>query len=132
MALTTSDPTPPGTAPEGARQRYGTGWGGIAPRVFWPGLGIILTVALVAVIFPEQSERAVGALQENVIGAFGWYYVLLVAAFVAFSLWVGLSRFGDIVLGKDDDEPQFSVGAWFSMLFAAGMGIGLVFWGVAE
>ncbi|MCL3862589.1 BCCT family transporter [Actinotalea sp. K2] len=95
-------------------------------------MAIILAVALLAIIFPAAAERTIGAIQSNVIGVFGWYYVLLVAAFVAFALWVGLGRWGDIKLGKDDDEPEFGVRPWFAMLFAAGMGIGLVFWGVAE
>src|SRR5690606_22431888 len=69
---------------------------------------------------------------DSVIGGFGWYYVLIVTGFVVFSLWVGLGHFGDIKLGKDDEEPEFSLGSWLAMLFAAGMGIGLVFWGVAE
>ncbi len=58
--------------------------------------------------------------------------MLVVAVFVAFSLWMGFSRFGDVTLGQDDEELEFSLMAWFSMLFAAGMGIGLVFWGAAE
>ncbi|MBX9244164.1 BCCT family transporter [Actinotalea ferrariae] len=106
--------------------------GGVATRVFWPSLAVIVVVSLLAILFPAQAESVVGSIQTNVIGAFGWYYVLLVAGFVTFALWVGLSRLGDIVLGSDDDEPEFRLGTWFSMLFAAGMGIGLVFWGVAE
>lgn len=104
----------------------------VARRVFWPAMGIVLVVAVLAIAFPGPAEDLVGAIQSEVIGAFGWYYVLLVAAFVAFALWVGLGRWGDVTLGADDDEPEFGVGTWFSMLFAAGMGIGLVFWGVAE
>lgn len=61
-----------------------------------------------------------------------WYYVLIATGFVVFSLWLGFGKFGDIKLGKDDDEPEFSLGSWFSLLFAAGMGIGLVFYGVSE
>ena len=64
--------------------------------------------------------------------SFNWYYVLITAFFVAFSLFLGFSRFGDIKLGHDDDEPEFSLLAWFALLFAAGMGIGLVFYGVSE
>jgi choline/glycine/proline betaine transport protein len=101
-------------------------------RVFWPGLVVITVVATIAILFPDAAERTIGAIQANVVGAFGWYYVLLVAAFVAFALWVGLGRWGDVMLGDDDDAPEFGLGAWFAMLFAAGMGIGLVFWGVAE
>lgn len=112
--------------------QYGTGRGGMAPAVYWPALAIIVALAGFAIAFPTAAEAAIGAIQANVIGAFGWYYVLLVAAFVAFSLWVGLGRWGDITLGVDDEEPEFGLRPWFSMLFAAGMGIGLVFWGVAE
>lgn len=111
---------------------YGTGRGGMAPAVYWPALTVIVVVSGVTIAFPERAESAVAAVQESVIGVFGWYYVLLVAGFVAFSLWVGLGRWGDIRLGSDDDVPEFGLGPWFSMLFAAGMGIGLVFWGVAE
>ena len=104
----------------------------MAPAVYWPALAVIVVVAGFAIAFPETAESAIGAVQENAIGAFGWYYVLLVAGFVAFALWVGLGRWGDIRLGADDDVPEFGLRPWFSMLFAAGMGIGLVFWGVAE
>lgn len=101
-------------------------------RILLPSAGIILVFVLLAVIFPDRVEDVVDALQANVVGSFSWYYVLLVAAFVAFALWMGLGRYGHIRLGNDDDEPEFSRGAWFAMLFAAGMGVGLVFWGVAE
>jgi choline/glycine/proline betaine transport protein len=111
---------------------YGSGRGGMAPAVYWPALAVIVTVSGLAIAFPERAESAVAAVQASVIGAFGWYYVLLVAGFVAFALWVGLGRWGDIRLGADDDVPEFGLRPWFSMLFAAGMGIGLVFWGVAE
>jgi len=105
---------------------------GIAPAVFWPSAAIVATVAGLTIAFPGPAERFISAVQTNVVSGFGWYYVLIVAAFVAFSIWVGVGRWGDITLGQDDDEPQYGLGTWFSMLFAAGMGIGLVFWGVAE
>ncbi|ROS61939.1 choline/glycine/proline betaine transport protein [Frigoribacterium sp. PhB160] len=103
-----------------------------APWVFWPAAAIILAFVVFAMLFPAVAEGLFGAVQSGIVGAFGWYYVLLAAVFVAFALWMGLSRYGDIKLGKDDDEPEFSRGSWLSMLFAAGMGIGLVFYGVAE
>ncbi|TWX40385.1 BCCT family transporter [Frigoribacterium sp. ACAM 257] len=103
-----------------------------APWVFWPAAAIILAFVVFAMLFPQIAEGLFGAVQTGIVGAFGWYYVLLAAVFVVFALWMGLSRYGDIKLGKDDDEPEFSRGSWLSMLFAAGMGIGLVFYGVAE
>ncbi|PZR55075.1 BCCT family transporter [Xylanimonas oleitrophica] len=103
-----------------------------ASGVFYPAAGIIVVFVLLAVLATGGTTRVMDFLQANVIGAFGWYYVLLVAGLVVFSLWMGMSRFGDIVLGKDEDEPSFKLPVWFAMLFATGMGIGLVYWGVAE
>ena len=70
--------------------------------------------------------------QNGVVAVFGPYYLLVVGFFVVFAIWTGLSRFGDIKLSKDEEEPEFKLVSWFAMLFAAGMGIGLVFWGAAE
>ncbi|WP_082699383.1 BCCT family transporter [Arthrobacter sp. EPSL27] len=104
----------------------------IDKRVFWPAASIILVFALFAILFPATATDMFSSIQSNVIKWFGWYYVAAVAVFVAFALWIGLSRYGDIKLGTDEDEPEFSVMSWFALLFAAGMGIGLVFFGVAE
>ncbi|MFP5311950.1 MAG: BCCT family transporter, partial [Actinomycetes bacterium] len=82
--------------------------------------------------FPAAATDLFAAIQGEVIQWFGWYYVAAIALFVIFALWTGLSRYGDIKLGRDEDGPEFSVMSWFALLFAAGMGIGLVFFGVAE
>ena len=103
-----------------------------APRVFWPAAAIILVFVGLAVAMPERLGNTLSTLNDTVIGDLGWFYVLLVSSFIAFSLWVALSPMGKVVLGKDDEEPEFGLKSWFAMLFAAGMGIGLVFWGVAE
>ncbi|MBO8190186.1 BCCT family transporter [Streptomyces oryzae] len=104
----------------------------IAPRVFWPSAIIVLAFVLYATIFRTSAQEVISTVQEDIVGGLGWYYTALVSLFVVFALWVGIGRFGDIKLGKDDDEPEFGMGSWLAMLFAAGMGIGLVFWGVAE
>ncbi|NIJ14527.1 choline/glycine/proline betaine transport protein [Saccharomonospora amisosensis] len=104
----------------------------IAPRVFWPAAVIIVGFVLFTVAFPTLVGDTISAVQEAVIGTFSWYYMLIVSGFVLFAIWVGLSHYGDIKLGPDEEEPEFGLRSWFSMLFAAGMGIGLVFWGVAE
>ncbi|TFD79713.1 BCCT family transporter [Cryobacterium psychrophilum] len=103
-----------------------------APRVFYPALGIILLVVVIAIGFPVRTGATLATLQGWVVAGLGPYYVILVAAFVVFAVWMGVSRFGDIKLGTDDDKPEFGLLSWFSMLFAAGMGIGLVFWGMSE
>jgi choline/glycine/proline betaine transport protein len=104
----------------------------VAKWVFWPAAIVILLFVGFAVLLPQAAEALFAGIQSGIVSNFNWYYVLIAAFFVIFSLWVGFSRFGDIKLGKDDDEPEFSLGSWFSLLFAAGMGIGLVFYGVGE
>ncbi|WP_416393658.1 MULTISPECIES: BCCT family transporter [unclassified Curtobacterium] len=100
--------------------------------VFWPAAVIVLAFVAWTLIAPSSAEAAFSALQDGIVRNFSWYYVLIAAFFVGFSVFVGFSRFGDIKLGKDQDEPEFSTGSWFALLFAAGMGIGLVFYGVSE
>lgn len=100
--------------------------------VFWPASVIIILFVAFTLIAPDIAEALFKNIQTSIVNAFNWYYVLIAVVFVAFSLYLGFSRFGDIKLGKDDDEPEFSLMSWFSLLFAAGMGIGLVFYGVSE
>ncbi|WP_062517792.1 BCCT family transporter [Demequina gelatinilytica] len=106
--------------------------GDLAKWVFWPSAALILGFVLFAIVAPNAAESLFDTIQANIISAFGWYYVLIAAFFVAVTLYLGFSRYGDIVLGKDGDEPAFSKFSWYALLFAAGMGIGLVFYGVAE
>ena len=104
-----------------------------APRVFVPAAGLLLLFVAVTAIFPETTGEWIGKANDTVVQDLGWYYILVVTGFVFFSLWIALSHLGNIKLAADDDEePEFGLGSWFAMLFAAGMGIGLVFWGVAE
>jgi choline/glycine/proline betaine transport protein len=104
----------------------------IARWVFWPAAIVVLVFVAFAILLPDAAESLFAGIQASIVSNFNWYYVLIAAFFVIFALWVGFSRYGDIKLGKDDDEPEFSLGSWFSLLFAAGMGIGLVFYGVGE
>ncbi|MFH5822779.1 BCCT family transporter [Georgenia sp. AZ-5] len=105
---------------------------GVARRVFYPAAALVLAFVLVAVAFPDWLSGLITAANDVVVNSLGWYYVLIVTGFVVFSLALAFSRLGSIKLGRDDEEPQYGVRSWFAMLFAAGMGIGLVFWGVAE
>ncbi|WP_396667225.1 BCCT family transporter [Microbacterium sp. R86528] len=123
MTDTHTDTAPP---------RNTTSSSGILRWVFWPAAAVVFAFSAFALIAPSAAEAMFGAIQSSIVNAFNWYYVVLAAFFVVFALTMGFSRFGDIKLGKDDDKPEFSVGAWFSLLFAAGMGIGLVFYGVSE
>jgi len=105
---------------------------GVQPWVFWPAAGVVIAFSAFAIIAPGAAEELFLGLQNSIVNGFSWYYVLIAAIFVAIAVVFGFSRFGDIKLGRDNDEPEFSLGAWFSLLFAAGMGIGLVFYGVSE
>ncbi|SFA83709.1 choline/glycine/proline betaine transport protein [Amycolatopsis marina] len=125
---TTSDQGAVGAPPGPKKKWHET----VAPRVFWPAAAIIAAFVLFTVIFPDTMGDAISAIQDTIIGTVGWYYTLIVSGFVIFALWVGLGHFGDIKLAPKDEEPEFKLGSWFAMLFAAGMGIGLVFYGVAE
>lgn len=103
-----------------------------APRVFWPALTVIVALVVVAMVAPEGTSNVFTGLQTSVVNGLAPYYMLVVGAFVVFAIWMGVSRYGNITLGADDEKPEFSLLSWFAMLFAAGMGIGLVFWGAAE
>jgi len=74
------------------------------------------------------SSNALGWVMDNT----GWLFVLTASGFVVFVLWLALGRYGTIPLGRDDDEPEFNAVSWVAMMFSAGMGIGLMFFGVAE
>lgn len=98
-------------------------------------ISMIVVVAIVAwgLVFPQNFEQ-VGKLTFRFISdKFGWFYTLAMTSFILFSVWVGFfSRYRNIKLGPDDSKPEYSNISWFAMLFSAGMGIGLVFWGIAE
>lgn len=100
--------------------------------MFWPAAVVVVVFVAFAMAFPRTAESAFASIQSSIVTNFNWYYVLITAFFVIFCLWMGFSRYGDIKLGKDDDTPEFSLVSWFALLFAAGMGIGLVFYGVGE
>lgn len=74
------------------------------------------------------SDSALGWVMNNT----GWLFVLTASGFVLFVLWLAVSRYGNIPLGRDDEEPEFRTVSWIAMMFSAGMGIGLMFFGVSE
>jgi glycine betaine transporter len=94
--------------------------------------GFILLVVLWGILAPDNMAAALDSMLSALTRNFGWLYLWVVLGLVVFAAFVAFSRYGNLKLGAEDDEPEFTVGSWFAMLFAAGMGIGLVFWGVAE
>ncbi len=107
-------------------------WRGISKPVFIPASIIIFLLIGFAAFAAQDSQRIFGNVNSFITETIGWWYILVVTMFVVFAFYVALTKIGNIRLGADDDVPEFSLGAWFAMLFSAGMGIGLVFWGVAE
>lgn len=92
----------------------------------------IALLVIWGIISPSSLGSFFNQALSSITRNFGWFYLWEVLALVLLALFLSFSRYGNLKLGNEEDEPEFSAGAWFSMLFAAGMGIGLVFWGVAE
>ena len=104
----------------------------INPPVFFTSAALIFILVAFAALFPEQADTQLTALQTSLFANASWFYILAVALILLTVIYLGVSRYGDIKLGPDHAEPDFSYHSWFAMLFSAGMGIGLMFFGVAE
>ncbi len=100
--------------------------------VFGVSAGVTALIVLWGVLFTDSLADASTAALDWVIGSFGWFFVLSATGFVAFAAWLGIGRYGRIRLGQDGEKPEFSRLSWVAMMFSAGMGIGLMFYGVAE
>ena len=104
----------------------------INPNVALPSLFIVLTLVIAILIIGKPMENWFMEIQDLVSVNVGWFFILLLNLVLIFSLYIGFGKFGKVRIGGKDAKPSFSLGAWFAMLFSAGMGIGLLFWSVAE
>lgn len=102
------------------------------PYVFFGSLIVLFLLVIYTALFKEQALTVLNSTKNWINTNFSWFYVLVVAIILVATVFIFLSRVGDIKLGPDHSKPEFSTLSWLSMLFAAGMGIGLMFWGVAE
>ncbi|KUJ82669.1 high-affinity choline transporter BetT [Microbulbifer flavimaris] len=102
------------------------------PPVFYTATGLLLLLVAFAVFFPEKATALFEGMQTTIVDYFGWYYILIVAILLITVVVLGLSRLGDIKLGPEHSKPDYSFASWLAMLFSAGIGIGLLFFGVAE
>lgn len=101
--------------------------------VFIVSVAIVVGIVLWGLLLPGNFELVGTTLNNLIADNFGWFYTLVMTSFVVFCIWIGFfSPYKNIKLGPDDSKPEFSNASWFAMLFSAGMGIGLVFWGAAE
>jgi choline/carnitine/betaine transport len=98
--------------------------------------GVTAAIAILFLIWGFVSTDSLASVSSDSLSwtmrNTGWLFVLTSSAFVVFVLWLALSRYGNIPLGRDDEEPEFRTISWISMMFSAGMGIGLMFYGVSE
>ena len=102
------------------------------PPVFYGSAVLILLLVIYSVATPEHAQGVFSNVQAWIIANVSWLYILAVAVILLLVVLLALSRYGAIKLGPDHSEPDYSYLTWFSMLFSAGMGIGLMFFGVAE
>ncbi|GAB3715424.1 BCCT family transporter [Mariniluteicoccus flavus] len=106
------------------------------PRLDWVVFGIAAVVSLAFVTWGLVSPKGLGSAATagltEVVKYAGWLFVLVASGFVVFVLWLAASRYGSIPLGQDGEKPEYSTASWIAMMFSAGMGIGLMFFGVSE
>lgn len=117
----------PGLGVESTRSNFGTNWG-----VFAFAAVLVAGVIAWGAASPESLASASNAGLAWVSGSFGWMFGLLTVAVFAFMMWLGFGRYRNVRLGQDNEKPEFSAVSWVAMLFSAGVGIGLLFFGPYE
>ncbi|WFF73166.1 BCCT family transporter [Proteiniclasticum sp. QWL-01] len=110
--------------------------GSLAPKqdntVYFVSLVIVLAISAAGLLFSGPFGKSMDTILQFLQVHFGWLYLFAMLAFVVVALGIAFSKYGKLKLGPDDSVPDYSTKSWFAMLFGAGMGIGLVFWGIAE
>lgn len=101
-------------------------------KVFWYAVIICIAIVLWGSFAPDNLNDITQTITKFIYNYFGWFYMLVIIALVGFCIYLLFSRFGNIKLGKKNEKPEYSLSAWFAMLFSAGMGIGLMFFTTAE
>ena len=105
---------------------------GLNPTVAIWSKFIVFALVIFGAVWTDTAGGVFSAVKNWMVYALKWYYLGIVAVILIFVLYLMVSRFGNVRLGDDDERPEFGYFSWFSMLFGAGMGIGLVFWSIAE
>ncbi|GCE36339.1 BCCT family transporter [Rhodococcus sp. USK10] len=100
--------------------------------VFSAAAAAVSAIVVWGLVAPDNLDTTTGKALDWLVTDMGWLFVLSASGFVLFSLWLAFSKFGHIPLGKDGEKPEFRTVSWIAMMFSAGMGIGLMFFGVAE
>lgn len=100
-------------------------------KVFIISIFLVISIVLWCLFAPNTFNIIANSALSFLVDEFGWLYLISMTLFLIFSILLAFSKYGTIRLGDNDSKPEYSYISWFSMLFSAGMGIGLVFWGVA-
>lgn len=100
--------------------------------VFFTSASLILLSIVLTILYRDSASELFSVIQTQVSTKTGWFFILSVNVFLVFVVYLAFSKFVRVRLGGDEAKPEFSTLAWFSMLFSAGMGIGLLFWSIAE
>ena len=108
------------------------GWATVDKTVFVISFSIIVVVCLLGVLFTTAVSDATGAALSWITGNFGWLFILGATGFVVFSLVLAFGKYGSIPLSQEGEGTEYSTMSWVAMMFSAGMGIGLMFFGVYE
>ncbi|WP_201583064.1 BCCT family transporter [Psychrobacter jeotgali] len=104
----------------------------VSKPVFLTSTILILAFIIFGALFNAQAEIVFGQAKEFVSLRFGWFFILVINATVLMSIYMIFSRYGDIRLGHQTEKPEYNLISWIGMLFSAGIGIGLLYWGTAE
>ncbi|GAA3537813.1 BCCT family transporter [Zobellella aerophila] len=105
---------------------------GMSPAATISSMIIVTLFVLGGAFFPDSAAKLFDSISGDILSHFKWYYIAIVALMLVFCVVLAFSRFGSLRLGDDSSRPEYSLFSWFAMLFSAGMGIGLVFWSIAE
>lgn len=103
-----------------------------AKHVAIPGISLLVLLSIFGGIFPDQTGQALNQIQDYIYEHLSWVYMLILTVVIAFLLTVAFSKKGKIRLGADNSKPEYSTFSWIAMLFSAGIGIGLMYFGIGE
>lgn len=101
-------------------------------KVLGISFAMVFPFVIWGILAPDNFQKASNSVLKFFTNNLDWSYLLITAGFVVFAFWIAFSKFGNRKLGKEEDRPEYSLLSWYAMLFSIGMGIGVLFWGVAE
>ncbi len=100
--------------------------------VFGTTAGLVVAILVWGLGWPASFQSRMSVILNWVVTNLGWLFIISATCFVLFAVWLAMRRYGRIPLGQDGEKPEFNTVSWIAMMFSAGMGIGLIFWGVTE